>query len=1063
MSETGHRKRLFRKYVVVIVALTGGVLLLGSAGELYFTYREARAALVRAERDNAAAAAQEIRHFVGDIERQLRIASAGVPESPVAALESREEGFFQLLRHVPAISDVRYIDEAGREQLAVSRFALNEAGSGRDAVNDAAFVGTRAGNTFFGPVHFRNESEPYLTVAVPAGRGGNAVVAAEISLRGIWDTISRIRIGDSGYAYVVDATGHLIAHPDISLVLQKRNLAQAAQVVRARSGGGDMLATTESVGSDAMQALAAHAEIAPLGWLVFVERPAADALAPLRAPIIRSAFFFLLGLALAVLASLFLARHMVAPIRQLQAGAARIGAGELAHRIEVRTGDELEALGEEFNRAAEKIEESYARLEEKVEARTRELAQSIEELRALGQVSQAVNSTLDLQNVLSTIVTHAVRLSNADAGTIYTRDDATGVFVPRANYGLDRELIDALREARLGAGDTMVGFAASGRRAVQVSNLEDVEMSPAVKALLRRAGFRALLAVPMLRGDHTAGALVVRRRAAGEFSLSVVELIQTFATQSALAVHNARLFQEIEDKSRELEAASEHKSQFLANMSHELRTPMNAIIGVSEMLLEDARDLGRPDDVEPLERILRAARHLLELINEILDLSKIEAGKMELQLETFAVAPLVEEVAATLAPMAEKNGNRLDVQCAPGLGVMRADQTRIRQALLNLASNAVKFTERGAVTITAAREAERERDWVVLGIADTGIGMTPEQTARLFQDFIQADASTTRKYGGTGLGLAISRRFCRMMGGDITVESAPGAGSTFTIRLPAVVTDTGDVVSEAEPAIAARPLSARPPLANGAQILVVDDDPTVRDLMDRHLSREGFAVLTAASGIEALALARDVHPAAITLDVMMPELDGWSVLAALKGDPALADIPVILVTIVDDRQRGYALGAAEYLVKPIDRKRLASTLRALCGARAGRVMLIEDDAVVRETIRQALEREGWEVTQADNGRVGLERLAQGLPDAIVLDLMMPEMDGFEFLVELRGRDEWRNLPVLVVTALDLTADDHRRLNGEVDRVIRKSGQVRNELMREVSEAVAACVARRAAN
>jgi len=1063
MSETGGRKRLFRKYVAVIVALTGGVLLLGSAGELYFTYREARAALVRSERDNAAAAAQEIRHFVGDIERQLRIVSGDVPDAPAAALESRERDFFQLLRHVPAISDVRFVDAAGREQLAVSRFTLNAAGHGRDVADDAAFTGTRSGNTFFGPVYFRHESEPYLTIAVPAGQDRNEVVAAEISLRGIWDTIARIRVGDSGYAYVVDATGYLIAHPDISLVLQKRNLSQAAQVVRARAGGGDMLATTASVGNGAGQALAAHAEIAPLGWLVFVERPAADALAPLRAPIIRSAFIFVLGLALAVLASLFLARHMVAPIRQLQAGAARIGAGDLAHRIEVRTGDELEALGEEINRAAGKLEDSYARLEDKVAARTRELAQSIEELRALGEVSQAVSSSLDLQNVLSTIVTHAVRLAEADAGTIYTLDETSGTFVPRANFGLSEELIGALRDARIGAADTVVGHAASDLRAVQVANVDEVEMSPAVKALLRRAGFRALLAVPLLRDGRAVGALVVRRFAPGDFSASVVRLLETFGTQSVLAIHNARLFQEIQDKSRELEAASEHKSQFLANMSHELRTPMNAIIGVSEMLLEDARDLGKPDDIEPLERILRAARHLLGLINEILDLSKIEAGKMELQLETFAVAPLVEEVGATVKPMAEKNGSRLDVRCAPGLGVMRADQVRIRQALLNLASNAVKFTERGAVTISAAREADGGRDWIVLRVADTGIGMTPEQTARLFQDFTQADASTTRKYGGTGLGLAISRRFCRMMGGDITVESTPGAGSTFTIRLPAVVTDTGDAASEAEPAIAAKPSSARPPRPNGARILVVDDDPTVRDLMDRHLSREGFAVLTAASGIEALALARDVHPAAITLDVMMPELDGWSVLAALKGDPALADIPVILVTIVDDRQRGYALGATEYLVKPIDRKRLADILHALCGARAGRVMLVEDDAIVRETIRQALEREGWEVTQADNGRVGLERLAQGPPDAIVLDLMMPEMDGFEFLVELRGHPEWRNLPVLVVTALDLTADDHRRLNGEVDRVIRKSGQAREALMREVSEAVSACVARAAAN
>jgi len=509
-----------------------------------------------------------------------------------------------------------------------------------------------------------------------------------------------------------------------------------------------------------------------------------------------------------------------------------------------------------------------------------------------------------------------------------------------------------------------------------------------------------------------------------------------------------------------VEIASQHKSQFLANMSHELRTPMNAIIGVSEMLLEDARDLGREDDIEPLERILRAANHLLELINEILDLSKIEAGKMELELETFDVVSLVEDVAATIRPIAEKNGNRIEIERAASLGSMHADAMRIRQALLNLASNAVKFTEGGVVTIAAARETEAGQDWIVLRVTDTGIGMTAEQTARLFQDFTQADSSTTRKYGGTGLGLAISRRFCRMMGGDITVESTPGVGSTFVIRLPAEVTEAGEEAREAEAAPAARPLQKSLPEGGRARVLVVDDDPTVRALMDRHLTRQGFAVLTAASGAEALALARDTQPAAITLDVMMPELDGWSVLAALKGDPALADIPVILVTIIDDRQRGYALGATEYMVKPIDRQRLVDTLRALTGARSGRVLLVEDDEVARAALGQALARGGWRVDTADNGRSALARMEQDVPDAIVLDLIMPEMDGFEFLAELRSNASWHDVPVLVVTAMDLTEADRHRLNGEIEGVIRKSGQSGDDLMREIGQVLSACVQRR---
>ena len=383
--------------------------------------------------------------------------------------------------------------------------------------------------------------------------------------------------------------------------------------------------------------LAAHAAIAPLGWLVFVERPLVDAYAPLRAPIIRSAVIFVLGLGLSILASVLLARRMVAPIRALQEGAARIGAGDLAHRIEVRTGDELEALGQEFNRAAAQLEQSYAGLEQKVEARTRELAEALEQQRALGEVSQTVSSTLDLQTVLTTIVTHAVQLSKTEGGTIYEFDEGEQVFVPRANFGISEELIEALRDSRIHAGDTVVGQAAATRAAVQIPDLAS-EPTYRLLDVLEQAGFRALLAVPMLREERVIGALVVRRKTAGAFSEQTVELLQTFATQSALAIQNARLFEAIQAQGRELQLASQHKSQFLANMSHELRTPMNAIIGVGEMLLEDARELGHDDQIEPLERILRAAQHLLALINDILDLSKIEAGKMELDLESFPIA-----------------------------------------------------------------------------------------------------------------------------------------------------------------------------------------------------------------------------------------------------------------------------------------------------------------------------------------------------------------------------------------------------------------------------------------
>ena len=387
---------------------------------------------------------------------------------------------------------------------------------------------------------------------------------------------------------------------------------------------------------------------------------------------------------------------------------------------------------------------------------------------------------------------------------------------------------------------------------------------------------------------------------------------------------------------------------------------------------------------------------------------------------------------------------------------MVADGTRVRQALLNLASNAVKFTEQGVVTITARRSAGPAGEAIVLQVADTGIGMTPEQTARLFQDFTQADASTTRRYGGTGLGLAISRRFCRMMGGDITVESTPGQGSTFTIHLPASVSGPGAGGTRSDTA----PPTARPtPGRRSGSVLVIDDDATVRDLMMRYLERQGFEVVTAAGGVEGIARAREIRPAAITLDVMMPDLDGWTVLAALKGDPTLADIPVVLVTIVDEKQRGYALGAAEYMVKPVDRERLSAVLRQVTDG-VGDLLLVEDDGDARAMMAEALAREGWKITEAEHGRAALARLAERPADVIVLDLMMPEMDGFQFVAELRSRAEWRGIPVLVVTARDLSDADRRRLNGGVERVIQKRGQSAPELLRQVEEALAACVQRR---
>ncbi|HZP79083.1 MAG TPA: response regulator [Pseudolabrys sp.] len=693
----------------------------------------------------------------------------------------------------------------------------------------------------------------------------------------------------------------------------------------------------------------------------------------------------------------------------------------------------------------------FAIVSKELRARTDELSRSVRELSALGDVTQAINSTLDLETVLTTIVSKAVQLSGTEAGTIYTFDESSGQFQPRATHGMDDEVVAAIRNRGISAGETAVGRAAAGRAPIQIADaLADGSM---VLDIVVQAGFRALLVVPLVRSDRIIGALVVRRKQPGEFPKETVDLLQTFADQSVLAIQNARLFNEIEEKSRQLETASQHKSQFLANMSHELRTPLNAIIGVTEMLREDAQDLSREDEIEPLDRVLRAARHLLGLINDILDLSKIEAGKMEIHIEEFAVTPLIVDTIKTIEALAAKNNNRVVVDYSPDIGVMRADETRVRQALLNLLSNANKFTEGGTVSVRAERRQQSGADWVTIAVTDTGIGMTPEQVGKLFREFSQADSSTTRKYGGTGLGLAISRRFCQLMHGDITVESELGKGSTFTIRLPASV--DGD--APAAVAQAAPPLTVKAGPSSSPLILVIDDDATVRDVVGRFLEREGFSVAKAGGGKEGLRLARELHPAAVTLDIMMPDLDGWTVLAAIKGDPDLVDLPIILMTIVDEKNRGYALGATEYLVKPVDRQKLLDVLSALCGPTGRPLLMVDDDDLGRSQMRAALEQQGWTVTEASDGRDALTKLREGRPDVVILDLMMPEMDGFEFLEEMRRSVEWRDIPVVIVTAKDLTDDDRKRLNGGVERIIQKTD--RDEMLREMRSALAKCVER----
>lgn len=497
------------------------------------------------------------------------------------------------------------------------------------------------------------------------------------------------------------------------------------------------------------------------------------------------------------------------------------------------------------------------------------------------------------------------------------------------------------------------------------------------------------------------------------------------------------------------ESANRAKSQFLANMSHELRTPLNAIIGYSEMLQEEAADLGQASFIPDLEKIHTAGKHLLALINDVLDLSKIEAGKMELFLETFDVDRMLDDVTTTIEPMLQKNANRLVVE-RDGLGDMHADLVKVRQMLLNLLSNACKFTEKGTVTLRVSRRPHDDGDELVFEVADSGIGMTPEQIGRLFESFTQAESSTSRKYGGTGLGLAITRKFCRMMGGDVRVASTLGAGSTFTVVLPAYVDPARRVRDE-------RVDAAPPPQGDGSAgtVLIIDDDPDARALLRRLLAADGFHVEDAHDGASGIERARAMRPDAITLDVLMPGMDGWAVLKELRSDESLADIPVIMLSVLREQQLGLALGASEYVTKPVDRAQLRRIMHRHRPASAtGPVLVVEDDTETRRVMARSLLKEGFRVVEAENGRVALERVAAERPGVILLDLVMPTMDGLEFLTELRRTDAGRAIPVVVLTAKDLTRAEREQLNGHVSEVLRKGSYSHADLLNDLRHIVA---------
>jgi signal transduction histidine kinase len=786
---TAPRGRLFRKYVALFVAVVCAALASKGLLDGWFSFQEQKELLGRIQHEQAKAAALRIGLFVRELQAQLGWATQ-FPWSANSAAEWQFDAE-RLLRQVDAITELKQLDAEGRQQFCNSRSAVCQ-NNDADFSHDPAYVEAVAHGTYFGPVQFERGSEPFMTVAMRGQRRDYGVIVAQVNLKLIWDVVTDIKVGVAGRAYVVDPDGRLIAHPDISLVLRKTDMSVLAQVQRALverpstsqkplvAKSPEPLVTQDIEGRTV---LSEHAYAVPVGWIVFIEQPVEEAYAPIYQSFLRSGAILLGALVLAGFAGLYLARRMVVPIRALRDGAARIGQGDLAQRIVIESGDELQELGNQFNSMARLLQDSYATLERKVKDRTRALAQSVEELRALGEVSQAVNSTLDLETVLDTIVAKAVQLSGTDAGTIYVFDEARGEFLLRATYGMSKELIASLQSHHAGLSEALTQATKHGAplQATDMSNETWVPQQAAqLQQIVLDAGYRARLIVPLLGANRVVGALVVRRKAPGEFPQSTVDLLQTFAAQSVLAIQNARLFHEVDVKSHELELASQHKSQFLANMSHELRTPLNAILGYTELILDNIYGEMPQRMRGVLERVQSNGKHLLGLINDVLDLSKIEAGQLTLLLEDYSIKDLVQTVITLVEPLATEKSLALKIELPNGLPTAHGDQRRLSQVLLNLVGNAIKFTDSGEVAIKAAVR----NGAYILSVRDTGPGIDPADQSKIFEEFRQADGSSTKTKSGTGLGLSIARRIVAMHGGQIWVESALGCGSTFFMKVP---------------------------------------------------------------------------------------------------------------------------------------------------------------------------------------------------------------------------------------------------------------------------------------
>jgi len=783
----GRRSRLKRDYFLISVLLVGGGLIVSGLIEIYYRYQESREQLALVQKEIAAGAAFKIEHFVQEIHNTLRGATKSREIAPKGLTPEFRFELEKLLLIAPAVTEAIALNEQGSIQVQASRLRTVLPDSKKDFAGTDAFKQAKEGKAYFGPVYFVRGSEPYMTIAVPIERFAGDVIGvlqAEVNLKYIGDVISNITVGRAGYAYAMSSSGELIAHPDISLVLQRRNVRELPIYKAAFMKGASPAEQNAAVIASNIQGkevLSSFALIPGFDWAIVVDRPLQEAYESLYASVLRTSALLLVGLGLALVASFFIGRRVVRPIGMLHQGVERIAAGDLGYRLDLKTGDEIQALADEFNNMTARLQESYANLEQKVEDRTRELRESLEQQTATSEILGVIaSSPRDLQPVYQTILANITRLCEANIAALFLYDGET--LAMAESHGTTEEFAEHLRNSRpRPSRATSTRLAALERRMIHVTDLlNDPSFAPNPRELYVKENVRTVVSVPMLRENSLIGVITTWRREARPFSEKQLALLKTFADQAVIAIENVRLFQELEDKNLQLEAANKHKSQFLANVSHELRTPLNSIIGFTRIVLRRTEGKIEKLQKENLQKVLVSSEHLLSLINELLDLAKIEAGRMEVYAETFKLEEVLRIATATVEPML-KNGNvKLVTEVPPDIPPLKSDRDKLKQVVLNLLSNSAKFTEAGEIKVAAVRD----NGTLKLTVSDTGIGMKPEALKYIFDEFRQVDMSTTRKYGGTGLGLAIVKRLTNLLGGDIDVESEEGKGSRFTVTIP---------------------------------------------------------------------------------------------------------------------------------------------------------------------------------------------------------------------------------------------------------------------------------------